>query len=211
MAFLNIAAQPITILARLLRRTGRGWTVFCLALFFAAASGTAQEREAPEHAVKAAFLYNFTKLASWPTNTFTNPTAPLIIGVLGKDPFGPALDDVVRGKTVNGHPVQATRFKTVEEVKNCHVLFISESERRRLDSTLETLRRRPILTVGDMPGFENRGMITLVKTNETINLRINLEATTKSGLNLSSRLLRLDKTLKPTTGDSTNRLPAVPK
>lgn len=179
-------------------------TIFLLLLLVAMLSH-GQELQAPERTVKAAFLYNFTKLVSWPTNTFSDASAPLVIGVLGKDPFGPALDEVVKNKTVNGRPVLAVRFKTVDDIKNCHVLFISDSERRRLDSTLQALQARPILTVGDLPGFETRGMITLVKTNETINLRINLEATTKSKLNLSSRLLRLDKTLKPTTTGSTNR------
>lgn len=174
-------------------------------------SALAQQITAPEPQVKAAFLYNFTKLVTWPTNAFASPSAPIIIGVLGKDPVGPALESVVKDKKVNGRPVQMLPFKTAAEIKTCHVLFISESERRRLDAVLEVVRARPILTVGDLPGFESRGMIALVKSNETINLRINLEAATQAGLNLSSRLLRLDKTLKPTSGSSTNRLPPAPK
>jgi hypothetical protein len=180
-------------------------------LLLPGSSAWAQPITAPEPQVQAAFLYNFTKLVTWPTNAFASPSAPIIIGVLGKDPVGPALESVVKDKKVNGRPVQMLPFKTVAEIKICHVLFISKSERRRLDATLKTLRAQPILTVGALPGFESRGMIALIKSNETINLRINLEATTQAGLNLSSRLLRLDKTLKPTTGSSTNRRPPAPQ
>lgn len=157
-----------------------------------------QDLEAPEYKIKAAFLYNFTKLVEWPTNAFASQKAPLIVGVLGKDPFGKELDALTTGRAVNGHALQPVRFSTVEQITNCHVLFISESERRKLDTIFDALRDRPILTVGDMKGFETRGMITLIKNNDTINLRINLEAATEAHLRLSSRLIRLDRSLRPT-------------
>lgn len=156
-----------------------------------------QELQAPEYKVKAAFLYNFTKLVEWPTNTFADDTTPLIIGVLGKDPFGKDLDNLVAGRTAKNRPVQIVRFTSVEQITNCQVLYISESERRKLDSIFDALRGQPILTVSDLRGFETRGMITLVKSNANINLRINLEATRQARLQLSSRLIRLDRTLRP--------------
>lgn len=210
MTFLKTFQAPATAPARLPWRTPSGRAIAFLFLVLVARPSQGQELQAPERNIKATFLYNFTKLVNWPTNTFTNTSAPIIIGVLGKDPFGAALNEVVKGKTVNDRPVLAVRFKSVDEIKNCHVLYISESERRRLEKTIQALRSRPILTVGDLPGFETQGMITLVKTNETINLHINLEAVTKSGLSLSSRLLRLDKTLKPAQTTSISRLPATP-
>lgn len=156
-----------------------------------------QDIEAPEYKIKAAFLYNFTKLVEWPTNVFATHHAPLVIGVLGKSPFGKELQAVTASRVIDGHPLQTVQFNSVEQITNCHVLFISDSERRKLDSILETLRHRPILTVGDMKGFEARGMITFIKTNDSINLRINLEAAQEARLQLSSRLIRLDRSLRP--------------
>jgi hypothetical protein len=170
-----------------------------------------QEIHAPEPQVKAAFLYNFTKLVTWPTNAFPAATSPIIIGILGKDPIGPALDAMLRDKTVQGRPVVAVRFRSVEEIQTCHVLFIGDLDRRRLNRVCEELAGRPILTVGDGAGFVERGMIALVKSDGTINLRINLEAAQRAGLGLSSRLLRLDKTLKPVPGPGTNQPPPGPK
>lgn len=157
-----------------------------------------QEIQAPEYKVKAAFLYNFTKLVEWPTNAFASDQSPLLVGILGKDPFGKELDDLTTGRAVNGHALQLVRFSAVEQITNCHILFICESERRKLDSILDVARGKPILTVGDMKGFETRGMITLVKSNDSINLRINLAAAQEARLQLSSRLIRLDRSLRPT-------------
>lgn len=172
---------------------------------------SAEELTAPEYKVKAAFLYNFTKLITWPTNAFTNSAAPLVVGVLGNDPFGDDLDKILAGRSVNGRRLQAARFETVEQVANCQVLFISESERRKLDLILANLQGKPILTVSDLKGGEPRIMITLVKANDTLELRINLEAATQSGLQFSSRLTRLDKSLRPLTGGTTNLPPEPPK
>lgn len=167
-----------------------------------------QEIEAPEYKVKAAFLYNFTKLVEWPTNTFATDRSPLIIGVLGRDPFGKELDTITAGRAVNGHALQPIRFSAVEQITNCQVLFIAESERRKLDSILDALQGKPVLTVGDLKGFESRGMISLVKSNDNINLRINLEAAEAAGLRLSSRLIRLDRSLRPTDEEPPPRPPA---
>ncbi len=169
--------------------------------------GHGQEIQAPEHKVKAAFLYNFAKLVEWPTNVFASDTAPVVLGVLGKDPFDQALDELAAGRTVQNRPVRVVRFTSVEQITNCQILYISESERRKLDSIFDALRGRPILTVGDMKGFEARGMITLVRSNSSINLRINLEATRQARLQLSSRLIRLDKSLRPPEEDPPRRPP----
>lgn len=189
------------------------WTVrwrsffVCAALLAHLPLAWCQEIQVPEYKVKAAFLYNFTKLVEWPTNSFASPQSPLLIGVLGKDPFGKELDVLTTGRAVNGHALQSVRFSSVEQITNCHVLFICESERRKLDTIFDALRDRPILTVGDMKGFETRGMITLRKTNDSINLQINLEAATAAHLQLSSRLIRLDRSLRPA---DEGQPPAVP-
>jgi hypothetical protein len=181
----------------------------CLCLILSLGSSSSQELKMPEYQVKAAFLFNFTKLVDWPTNAFSSSNAPLTIGVLGRDPFGKALDDVVAGRGVNGHTIQVMRFNSVEEVKDCQILFISESERRRIDSIITLLQDKPLLTVGDTKGFASRGIIELVKSNETINLRINLDAAHRAGLALSSRLTRLDKSLQPPNLNTTNLPPVI--
>jgi hypothetical protein len=104
---------------------------------------------------------------------------------------------MLAGKVVQGRTVVVRRYATVRTVRDCHVLFVVEPDRRRMERILEVLSSRPILTVSDLPGFETKGMITLTRQDHRIGLRINLAATQEAGLHLSSRLLRLDKNLRP--------------
>src|SRR5687767_4978311 len=64
-----------------------------------------QHKESPEYQVKAVFLYNIVQFVEWPNDSVPNETSPIIIGVLGIDPFGSYLDDTVLGEEVNGHPL----------------------------------------------------------------------------------------------------------
>lgn len=152
-----------------------------------------------EYEVKAAFLYNLAVLTEWPTNTWAKPDEALVIGVLGDDPFGPALEKVLAGKTVLGRPIQLRRFGKVTEVEACHVLFISAAETDHWPALCESLTRRPMLTVSDMGTFCRRGgMVRLAKrTDDSIGLQINPGAAERVKLKLSSRLLALAK-IQPT-------------
>jgi hypothetical protein len=145
-----------------------------------------------EYQVKAAFLYNFTQFVEWPPSTFSEPEGPLVIGILGKDPFGNFLDETVRGENVNGHPLRVTRFKNLEDVKDCHILFISDSEKDNLKAILDKVRTQPILTVGDFNNFARQGgIIRFITEDRRTRLRINIEAARLANLAISSKLLRL--------------------
>ena len=144
-----------------------------------------------EYQLKAIFLYNFTQFVEWPASAFSTPDAPLVIGILGTDPFGTYLDDTVRGDTVNTHPITVQRFRRVEDIGTCHILFVSEPDEQNLARILVSLKGRNILTVGDGERFAARGgMIRFVTDHNRIRLRINLKATQVAALKLSSKLLR---------------------
>lgn len=170
-----------------------------------------QEVQAPEPKVKAAFLYNFSKLVYWPTNAFANSNSPIVIGILGRDPVAKELERTLTGRSVGNREIKTARFDSIEDATNCHVLFISDSERRKLETILSTLATRPILTVGESKGFAEHGVIELIKTNSNIHFRINLEAANRAGLQLSSQLTRLDRTLRPPVQPSTNTPSKAPK
>lgn len=158
----------------------------------------AQEPTAPEYKVKAAFLYNFAKLTDWPTNTFAATNTPLVIGVVGKNPFDGELEAVISGKTIAGHPVDIVRFAMAGEIKACQVVFIPRSENGRQPATLAWLAGQPILTVGDAPEFARHGgIIGLVKAGGEIHFQINPAAAERAGLKLSSKLLRLAEIIQP--------------
>jgi len=178
------------------------WAGCALVLLFGL-HAFSQSIEAPEARVEAAFLYNFTQVVTWPTNAFATTNSPIVIGLLGKDTLKEELDRL-NGLTAAGRTIQIVRYTDLAHATNCQVLFISDSERRRFDAIFDALQNAPTLTVGDSRGFSTRGMIELVRAGESLDLRINLNAATAAGLNLSSRLTRLDRRLRTTATSPTN-------
>src|SRR5215207_7736528 len=103
--------------------------VSALLLVFGAAPGSAQDRS---FQLKAAFLANFTQYVEWPKAAFSSDEAPFVFGVIGDNPFGSALNELAAGETIHGRKVVVQYYKSAEEVRECHVLFISDSEQPRL-------------------------------------------------------------------------------
>jgi hypothetical protein len=145
-----------------------------------------------EHRVKAVFLFNFAQFVEWPEDAFQGPKDSLVVGILGEDPFHEFLDEVVRGESVREHPIAIRRFKRIEDVKECHVLFIGASESARLNGTVAALKARKILTVGETRDFlAHGGMILLVNDGGRVRFKVNLDALQEADLSVSSKLLRL--------------------
>lgn len=142
-----------------------------------------------EYEVKAAFLYNFARFVDWPEET---AATDLALCVLGTDPFGPALD-ALAGKEVQGRRLSVRRIDSGGDWSACHMLFVPESEQSRLDTLLgEFAAHHGILSVSDINGFAGRGgIIELVLDQNRVRFAINVEAATRAGLTVSSKLLRL--------------------
>ncbi len=166
-----------------------------LLLVFAFAPGPkclAQETSPTEYQIKAAFLYNFAKFVEWPPQAFADAQSPIVIGVLGKNVFDDNLEKIIHGKTVNSRPFLFKEFHAVEEATNCHILFISASQKEKLSKILEGLRGTSVLTVSETDQFiAAGGMINFVIEDKKIHFQINDEAAKKAGLKISSKLLSL--------------------
>jgi len=179
MAFLRTACAAAVLL---------GWTPRLVA----------QTGKASESHLKAVFLFNFAQFVDWPSEAFPDSATPLVIGVLGDDPFEGFLDQTIRGEHVRGRGFQLQRYRSVGEIKTCHILFISRATGARLDEVLANLRNRPILTVSDDAGFAERGgMIRFVIDQNRIRLQINLDAAQAASLTVSSKLLRVADIVTP--------------
>lgn len=156
-----------------------------------AGPAAAQARRASVSEVQAVFLFNFAQFVDWPADAFADSQAPLVIGILGKDPFGSLLDQTVRGETVRGRSFRIDRYRRVDEVKDCHILFISRSESARLNDILAAFKGRPILTVSNADSFDRPGgIIRFILDASRIRLSIDLEAAQAARLTFSSKLLR---------------------
>ena len=144
-----------------------------------------------EYQIKAAFLYNFTKFVEWPEAAFTNDQHVIYICIFGNDPLSDALE-TINGKMVKGRKVAIKRFTKAEDIKGCHILFISASEKKNLTYILDTVKDLHVLTVSDMGEFcRYGGIINLIPVNNRIGFEINLSAAHQASLNISSQLLKL--------------------
>lgn len=145
-----------------------------------------------EYQLKAAQIYGIAKFVEWPESAFAGPNSPVVFAVLGKDPFGPDLEAILKNKTLNRRKIIFKRFSRIKDLASCHILFISISEENRLADILETIEGNHTLTVGDMPRFPERGGI-LYFTKEALNVgfEINRSAATRASLKMRAQLLKL--------------------
>lgn len=162
-------------------------------LLFASPEASAQKDKPTEYRVKAVYIYNFGKFVQWPAGTAPEGAENgFPICVLGADPFGSTLDEIVKGESIEGQPLVTRRIDRVESTDGCRILFISAMPKERLIMTLQTLQSKPVLTVSDMPDFCNRGgMIQFVMQADKIRFEVNLPSAEKAGLTLSSQLLKV--------------------
>ncbi len=165
-----------------------------VSLFWLLAGGIvpAQQPQPSEYQLKSAYLFNFARFVEWPKAALATPTAPLVIGILGDNPFHEDLEKTIGNKTVESHPVVIQEFHSVAEVTNCHVLFICTSEKKNLPEIFQSLKGRSVLTVGETERFtEAGGMINFFMEGTKIRFQINKEAANAASLKISSKLMAL--------------------
>ena len=190
------ALDAICLKAMALKIDDRYASARALAVLLLAAAGILGARPAlaapTAQQVEAVFLFYFSQFVGWPPSAFPGPQSPIVIGVLGNDPFGGALDEAVAGERVNGRPVVVQRLRSVDEASGCQILYISSSEAAQLPQILGALKGHNILTVSDAGRFaQSGGMIRFVLIDSHVRLRINAHAAQAAGLTLSSKLLRV--------------------
>jgi hypothetical protein len=186
----------LEVLASIFPRLG-----FVLALLLEC--GALQTRAAEiskEAQIKAVCLWRLAQYVQWPTNAFQTTNSPIVIGVLGEDPFGGALKVAVQGETAQGRGIEVKQFDRLQDalVFGVHILFISASETKRLDEILTALRGRSILTVSDIEYFprQHHGMVRISVEQGKLKLRINLDAANAAHLLIDARLLRMAEIIR---------------
>ena len=159
-----------------------------LTLLSTPVSGTTDEAQRTEYRIKTAFLYNFSRFVSWPEAVLQD-RSKFSLCTLGGTLFGEQLDTLT-GKTVHGKTLVVKRFDRPEDILDCQLVFIGQSD--ELGETLWILKERPVLTVSDAAAFtEKGGMIQFKVIDNKIRFRINVDAARAAGLTISSKLLSL--------------------
>ncbi len=173
-----------------------------------AAAQAVDPPDASEYLIKAGFIYNFAKFVEWPSTAFSQPDSPIMIGVLGTDPFGSVLDRLVEDKKIGQRGFVVKRYKwgkDLKDLKECKILFVSASEKAHIDEIVQAVKGLPILMVGETPGFAERGgIIRFTLEDNRVRFEINVEAAHQADLNISSRLLTLAKIIPQAAASGRN-------
>jgi hypothetical protein len=163
-----------------------------------ASTGTAAPTE---QQLKAVFVFKLSHFVAWPGQSFADPGDPFVIGVLGSTEFTAQLEAAIRGESIDTHPLVVRRFRNVEEIEDCRILYMEHSQGDVLAQIRPRLEAHATLTVSDMDDAARRGFIVqLSNEGNRIRLVINPDAARTAGLTISSNLLRL-ATLTDTKGD----------
>ena len=158
---------------------------------------SAQSEETAEYPVKLAFLYQFAQFVQWPPQAFENPTAPLVVCVVGEDPFDPNLEQELLNHTVDKHPIAFMSVKRGANLKSCHMVFVPAPQSKQAASIIEGLRGSPVLTIGETKGFALRGgIINFTIEQGKLHFEINLDAAQQTPLTISSKVLALAKIIR---------------
>lgn len=141
--------------------------------------------------VKAAFLRNFAHYVSWPSDAFTNSRTPWHVCVLGPDPFGDILETSLEGRTEQGRSFEVFRAERLEQLPPCQIVFLGYKEDARRRAALDSLKSKPVLTVGDAPDFLREGGTIRFEVDDRVRLSINLDQARVSALNIQTRMLEV--------------------
>jgi hypothetical protein len=172
-----------------LRKIAAGLSVLALS---AGGAHSAAPAQPTEYALKSVFLYNFCRFMEWPNSAFSSPNDPLVIGVVGEDPFGTLLNEAVEGETYHGHPIRIEHYHSPRDIKRCQVLFVARSEAGHTKEILAAVAGKSIVTVGETDGFlDMGGMIALTADRNRVRLRVNPANLRAANIDVSSKLLRV--------------------
>jgi hypothetical protein len=176
------------------RRLGPSPLAAALLLGLVLVPSAASAQSAPESTLKAAFLYNFAKFAEWPADA--PPADPLMMCVIGDAGVADALDETVKGRTIDGRKVVVARA-TLDGIRGCHVVYLTGFDPKRAQQIVDDLKNAPVLTVSDREQFAQGGGIAgLFVDQGRMRFAINVEAALRCRLRISSRLLSLAKIVK---------------
>jgi hypothetical protein len=141
---------------------------------------------------KAEFIASFTRFVEWPERKFAIPDAPFVIAVYGADNISSLIQEAFQERQVKGRPVVVKHLLNKQELRGCHMLFVSRSEKDRLGPILGEVRRENVLTVGESENFLGKGgVINFVSVGGAVRFQINPDAAAREKLTISSKLRQL--------------------
>jgi hypothetical protein len=172
-----------------IRRQWMTWVA--AAILLVSAPAAAQRSDSSEAAVKAAFLYNFTRFVEWPDAAFQQPSAVFVVCAFADAAFRKELETILQNEQVRGRQITVAPA-AFEDPRGCHMAYFAPGEAERQGRMLNAVKRLPVLTVGEGQRFlEQGGLIAFLLENDRVRFAISRRAAEAAGLSISSKLLRV--------------------
>lgn len=157
----------------------------------------AQSEENAQYPIKLAFLYQFAQFVQWPSEAFPQDHTPFVVCVVGEDPFDPDHEQDLRSRTIDKHPVVIKGVKRGANLRACHMVFVTAPESRQVARIVNSLKGSSVLTIGETKGFAERGgIINFTIEENKLHFEINLDATKRTPLRISSKVLALARIVR---------------
>lgn len=169
----------------------------CVLLLGFHAFSLPQDAAISELDLKAAYLFNFARHVEWPADAFPREDAPFVVAVVGRAEVVDAVERALKGKTIQGRGVEIRRSESGEGLKGGHLVFVTAAEAGKAGPALRELRDARALTVGETPGFlGSGGIMNFFVENRKLRFEVSLTGARRSGLTVSSKLLRVARVSK---------------
>lgn len=161
-----------------------------LIIFLVLLSVFAFSQKADEYQVKSAYIEKVTRFISWPEQKNLAQKDTFIIGIVGEDPFGETIHTYFKNQTIKEKTAKIITINSIEEIEKCDLLFISSSEKGKLEKYIKKALKYNVLTVGDTKGFAEQGVnLNLPVHGVHIAIQVNYECLKKAGFKVESTLL----------------------
>ena len=163
-----------------------------MAVVCAAFPAPSVSQAATEDQLMAAYVFNFAKFVEWPAELFPASNSAMNFCALGRSAAADEMDSAVRGQSVNGHPIKVRRLGSAEEIADCHLVFLASSAGKQQQRLFQAAKGRPVLLIGESPGFARAGgTIGFITEKGKVLFEINLNMAEEAHLKISSKLLSL--------------------
>jgi hypothetical protein len=177
---------------------GAAWLSAAVAILLGVTPGAGKpSNETAEYPVKLAFIYQLALYVRWPSDSFATPTTPLVVCVVGDDPFDPDLERELQSHSVDNHPIMVRKARRRDNLRTCHMVFVAAQESKQAAGVIGELKGAAILTIGESQGFaEQGGIVNFTVQQSKLHLEVNLDAARQTPLTISSRVLALARIVR---------------
>jgi hypothetical protein len=150
-----------------------------------------------EYDIKAAFLFNFARFTEWPDQAFAGPTAPLVLGIYGVDPFNRSTLDEISSRSISGRRVEVRKMDDPKTLGDCHIIFVNGIDDKNLATLMSSIKNKPVLTVGESEKFgPSGGMIRFYIEDTKVRFEVHLPQVQRANLKISAKLLSLARVVR---------------